>query len=89
MAQIISTEYILKALANKRRLSILLFLKKKQGTTVGDIAKKINLSFTSTSKHLLVLYRAGLIKRTQKQLFVFYSLNADMPKFVQQILVQR
>jgi len=75
-------------LANNRRLSILVFLKKKQDATVGDIAQKINLSFTSTSKHLLVLYRAGLIRRTQKQLFVYYSLNSEMPKYVQQILAK-
>jgi len=88
MAQTISTENTLKALANNRRLSILVFLKKKQDATVGDIAQKINLSFTSTSKHLLVLYRAGLIRRTQKQLFVYYSLNSEMPKYVQQILAK-
>ncbi len=44
----------LKALANRRRLAILKYLKSKREASVGDIAEEINLSFKSTSKHLAV-----------------------------------
>ena len=48
-------EWILKALANRRRLGILRVLKQNREATVGDIAAEIRLSFRSTSKHLGVL----------------------------------
>ena len=55
-------ERILKALANKRRLSILIYLKRHPEATVGEIASSIRLSLTSTSKHLSILHwKGGLV----------------------------
>jgi DNA-binding transcriptional ArsR family regulator len=67
-----------KALANDRRLEILKLLKDKKGEMiVGEISNRIHLSYKSTSKHLLVLENVGLIKRRQRRLEVFYSLNQE------------
>ena len=72
-------ELVLKALANRRRLAILSFFKKKNEATVGDIARHIKLSFTSTSKHLNILARVDLLDKRQRGLEVFYFLGRTPP----------
>lgn len=72
-------ERIMKALANRRRLAILRFLKMKKETNVGDIAEEIKLSFKATSKHLVVLYGAGIVDREQRSLQMFYRLSSNLP----------
>lgn len=71
-------ERILKALANKRRLNILKYLKKEKEASVGDISDKINLSFKSTSKHLSILFSADIVEKEQKNLQVFYRLSENL-----------
>ena len=72
-------ERTLKALANRRRLAVLAFLKQRKEATVGEIAEEIRLSFKSTSRHLSVLASADIVNREQRSLEVFYSLADDMP----------
>jgi DNA-binding transcriptional ArsR family regulator len=67
-------EKILKALANKRRLQIVKFLKEKKEANVGEIALHIKLSFKATSKHLAVLSGADIVEKEQRSLLCFYSL---------------
>ena len=67
-------EKILKALANKRRLQIVKFLKEKKEANVGEIADHIKLSFKATSKHLAVLSGADIVEKEQRSLSAFYSL---------------
>lgn len=68
-------EKIFKALANKRRLSILKYLKLKGKKSVGDIAEEIKLSFKATSKHLMILAHADIVDKEQVSLTVLYSLS--------------
>ena len=79
-------ERILKALANRRRLSIVSFLKKRKEATVGDIAEKIKLSFRSTSKHLGVLSMAGILEREQRSVQMYYRVASDIPAPARTIL---
>ncbi|OHA88990.1 MAG: hypothetical protein A3C70_00570 [Candidatus Zambryskibacteria bacterium RIFCSPHIGHO2_02_FULL_43_14] len=72
-------ERILKALANKRRLVIISFLKKDKEANVGEIAGAIHLSFKSTSRHLAVLFGAGILDKEQRSSEVFYRLNDSIP----------
>jgi DNA-binding transcriptional ArsR family regulator len=72
-------ERIMKALANRRRLAILRFLKTEKEASVGDIAEEIRLSFKATSKHLGVLSAAGIVDREQRSLQMFYHLSLDYP----------
>lgn len=70
-------EKILKALANKRRLAILKYLKKNQPATVTNIASEIDLSFKSTSKHLGVLSAADIVEKDQRSLQMFYRIAVN------------
>ncbi|MDP2655496.1 MAG: metalloregulator ArsR/SmtB family transcription factor [bacterium] len=72
-------ERTMKALANRRRLAILRFLKKEGKASVGDIAEEIRLSFKATSKHLGILLSAGIVDREQRSLQMFYILSSDLP----------
>ena len=76
-------ERILKALANRRRLAIISFLKKRHEATVGEIAEHIKLSFTSTPKHLNILARADILDKRQQGLEVYYFLGANIPAITQ------
>ena len=79
-------EIILKALANRRRLSILKFLKKQHEASVREISDNIRLSFKATSKHLNILARADLLDREQRSLTVFYRLNSEYRSFVKSLI---
>jgi len=68
-------ERYLKALANRRRLAILKYLKRNKKAPVGEIAGAIRLSFKSTSRHLSVLIAADIVTRDQRGLQVFYALS--------------
>lgn len=81
-------EKILKAIANKRRLSILKFLKQHQELSVGEIAEKINLSLKSTSRHLSVLTGADILEKDQRSLQVFYRLAKIEKQFLKNILLE-
>ena len=67
-------ERILKALANKRRLAILRYLKKDGETSVGNIAEEIGLSFKATSKHLGILSAVDILDKEQRSSLMFYRL---------------
>ena len=79
-------ERVLKALANKRRLLIIKYLKAKKEATVGDIAEFIKLSFKATSKHLSVLKSADIIEYEQRSLLYFYRLTSPLPAPARPIL---
>ena len=65
----------LKALANERRIRILRELVRSRECTVGGLARRIKLSYKSTSKHLLKLAECNLIDRDQRSLEVYCRLN--------------
>ncbi|MDO8584575.1 MAG: metalloregulator ArsR/SmtB family transcription factor [bacterium] len=74
MQNIKNLERVLKALANKRRLAIVEYIKRHQSAFVGSIAEEIDLSLKATSKHLGVLSAANIIEKTQHSSRVFYRL---------------
>ena len=69
----------LKALANRRRLAIVRYLKAHREASVGEIAGAIRLSFRSTSKHLGVLAAADILERDQRSLQMFYRFADPLP----------
>ncbi len=81
-------ERVMKALANRRRLAILRLLKTGKGkeASVGEIAEEIRLSFKATSKHLGILFAAGIVDREQRSLQMFYRLSPDAPAAARSIL---
>lgn len=79
-------EKILKALANRRRLTILKYLKENKEAPVGEIAHEINLSFKATSKHLGVLSAVDIIEKDQRSLQMFYRLSDNQESAVKHII---
>ena len=79
-------EKILKALANKRRLAILKFIKKSGRVSVGEIAGAIKLSFKATSKHLMILSNADILEKEQVSLTMLYFLPKNVHPIVSRVL---
>lgn len=79
-------ERVLKAVANKRRLAVITYLKNRKEASVSAIAKEIKLSFKSTSRHLAILRSADIIERDQRSTQMFYSLVPDLPPTVRHLL---
>ncbi len=71
-------EWIVKALANRRRLAIVQLLAQQRGLTVEQIALHLRLSIKATSKHLVKLSRANILEREQISLFAYYRLRAPL-----------
>ena len=79
-------EHIFKAFANARRLSILSHLKHRKSATVGEIAGHIRLSFKSTSKHLIILRSAGILKFDQSGLEMHYRISDELAREARTLL---
>ena len=79
-------EKTLKALANRRRLAILKYLKEHKEASVGDVAEAIRLSFRATSKHLNILAALDILEREQRSLQMFYRLANSQKSAVKHIL---
>lgn len=79
-------ERTLKALANKRRLTILRYLRRVSRASVGDIAGEIKLSFKATSRHLSILTSADILEKEQEGLVMWHRLNPKKHKVVAEVL---
>lgn len=79
-------EKVFRALANRRRLLIIHFLKKEGFANVGEISRQIKLSFKSTSRHLGVLVGAGILDKEQKSSSVFYQIASDLEDLHKKLL---
>ncbi|MEK7478833.1 MAG: metalloregulator ArsR/SmtB family transcription factor [Patescibacteria group bacterium] len=79
-------EKTLKALANRRRLAILKYLKENKESSVGGIAYAIKLSFKATSKHLNILATMDILEKEQRSLQIFYRLSDDQKSVTQKVL---
>ena len=83
-----SLETLFKALANRRRLIIIRYLKKHREKSVTDIAEVIRVSVKSTSKHLLVLSNANLVSGKKKGFYVFYGIRSSLKPLAASIIDQ-
>lgn len=79
-------EKTFKALANKRRLAIVKYLKNKKEAPVWDVSEEIKLSFKATSKHLNLLSNADILDKEQRNTEVFYNLSSKSKKIVKDII---
>ena len=81
---------IFKALSNKTRLNILLWLKEPEenfpsqkefgfdhGVCVGQIQQKAGLTQSTVSEYLTTLQRAGLVKSTRVGQWTYYQRNEE------------
>lgn len=77
-------EKIFKALANRRRLKIVEYLKGGKKASVGELAGYLKLSFKSTSKHLAVLKGADVVDSEQISLTSLYHLTNPLEVLLKQ-----
>ena len=70
------TSAIIKALADKTRLNILLLLS-KQEMAVCEIISKLDLSQPAVSHHLKLLKHAGLVKDMREGKWIYYTIDLD------------
>lgn len=76
----------LTVVADRNRLAILKFLKRKETASVGRVADNLKISFKATSKHLLFLVKKRILQRQKDGPFVMYHLSPNLPKSVREIL---
>lgn len=79
-------EKLNKAVANRRRLAILAYLKKEGEAPVWDIAEKIKLSLKATSQHLGVLRANDLVLWEQRSLEIFYRIAPAPHPIIETVL---
>ncbi|QJD94526.1 helix-turn-helix transcriptional regulator [Mucilaginibacter robiniae] len=90
---------IFKALSNKTRLQILLWLKDPQlnfpeqaekgfdaGVCVGQIQAKAGLTQSTVSEYLATLQRAGLVKATRVGQWTYYQRNEENFALLSQLI---
>lgn len=79
-------EKSLKAVANRRRLAILKYLKTQGRAPVAEIAAEIDLSFKATSKHLGVLAATDIVEKDQVSSQMFYRIAAVQTPAIRSII---
>lgn len=60
---------------------------KKDGESVGDLCRMLNVEMVNLSHHLGVLRSAGILESTRHGRFQYYSLNSDLFRAEQDKLV--
>lgn len=71
---------VFRALSNINRLKIIEMLSGGKKMNVGEIARVLKISFTSTSNHLAVLKNLDVLESQGTAGHVFYFINSHMPK---------
>lgn len=72
---------LLKALGDDTRLQILKEMKYKAQTTQ-ELAIKLKITEAGISKHLRLLYEAGIVGKERKGNYIYYSLKAETIDFI-------
>ena len=75
-----------RLLSARKRLEILKLLLGGRSMSVGEIALAINLSFKSTSKHLLLLSQGDFLERQQDRYSGLYRLSSDLPEYLRTLI---
>ncbi len=70
-------DMLFSSLADRTRLSIVLFLLDKKEATVDEISKKLEKSQSLISHHLSCLRNCGVVKVRKEGKFSYYSLSSD------------
>jgi ArsR family transcriptional regulator len=74
------------ACSHEKRLEVLRFLRNKKFANVTTIAKSIGMPVKSTSKHLLILHQAHVVKREREGIEIYYSLNRPLNEIMKTII---
>ena len=77
---------IFKTLSNPNRLKIVRLLSKGESLTVSNISENIKISIQSTSNHLVMMEKLGVLKSEGRDGGVFYEINTRMHKDFRQAI---
>ena len=78
---------LFKALANIKRLEILLYLRQNE-LSVGDLQQKLPLSQSALSQHLAVLRKAKIVQTRRQRQQIFYRLENSLTRQIFNILTK-
>jgi DNA-binding transcriptional ArsR family regulator len=67
----------LAALGEPTRLKLVVELRVRENATVHELARAVDAPLPNVSKHLQILYQAGLVVRSKEGTFVRYRLAGD------------
>lgn len=67
----------IKSLSSDSRMRILLLFTSARELTVNEISERVNLGQSTTSEHLAILKRAGVLSARKENRQVFYSANQN------------
>lgn len=77
-----------KALADKNRLRVVMFLMTQEKLCVCQITEMLELSIPTVSRHMSVLLNAHLVKSRKEGRWVYYSLANTFPLLLRQWLME-
>ncbi|MEF8834751.1 MAG: metalloregulator ArsR/SmtB family transcription factor [Candidatus Thermoplasmatota archaeon] len=80
MPLIMPDEKLARAIRSRKRRNILQMLCKNEKMSVHEIAEELDLTESSASKHLTLLYDLGLVDYEKKPPEKFYFLKIDEVK---------
>ncbi len=69
-----------KALSDPTRLQIVALLMWEKELCVCDIENVLDLSQSKASRHLRYLLNSGILRDKRKNIWVYYSVDKDLPK---------
>jgi DNA-binding transcriptional ArsR family regulator len=82
LKQIKLLELYFKALANKKRVKILLLINKRPGINVGDIARILTIGYQTAAVHTQRLERVGLTYKKYHNTEVQHTLTDKGRRFL-------
>jgi ArsR family transcriptional regulator len=80
---------VFSALANERRLAILLYLKERGEANVSDVVEALNLFQANASQGLKVLELAGLVSKRREGNRSYYSLTPLAEVILNSVVLQK
>jgi DNA-binding transcriptional ArsR family regulator len=81
----VSAMYLLKALAQRSRLNIILILSRGD-CTLGDLSEEARITMSNCSQHLTVLKREGIVRARRDGCLSIYSLASKRKALVLEIM---
>lgn len=82
-----AAERVLKALASRRRLVMLAYLRGVPEATIGEIAYELHFSYKATAWNIRKLLLANLLDGDRRGPFVYYRLPHQAAIFLRTVLI--
>lgn len=80
------TEQFFRCLADPLRLNITMLLMHEGELCACEIADSLEEKLSSASRHLVLLRNKGLVKERRDELWLYYTINDEIPDWAKQLL---